>query len=962
MKRLLLVAAATMVFVHTFAATIDSLQYEISKTTGAPKARLELDLAEVLSSTDAEAALKQASTAENTAIRFQDRRTEVQAVQLQADIHLQQQAYSDARTLFNSAISLADKYGQLEDKSNAINGIGKIYLRTGKLTDAIEYFNRGLQMREKLQLWDLASNSHNNIGIVYREMGSLDSARIFFGLSYKLAVKTNNFKQQAEALNNMAGVYWKEGELNRAIELYEQSLVLREKTGDLQLVARSLNNIGSVYKDLSNYEKSLRYHLQALGIKREIESKSDIAYSLNSIGSVYLKLNRPDSAILYYQQALAIHQQLKMSAEMANSYDNLALAYQASKKYQEAIDHYSHAQKLREAIGNQAAISNTANLIGNLYLETMQFDKALEQYYLSLTIREQIDRRDLVGQSLNNIGLLFRNLKNYPKALQYFEQSLSIYTELKNNILCAYQHTIIGGTYWEMKDHAKALHHYGLSLGLQKNIGDKRNIANTFKNIGITYKDAGNHAKAIGSYREAISLFKSIRDSVGYAWTELYLGNVYKDAKRYPQAIDAYRLAERLFASTGHLAGTAAVKLTIAELNLVLNQQTEALASLDQAYHTAEKIADREMMLKSSQLLTETFARMGNYPVAYKYQIIHAAIKDSIAATETIKRLADLQISYEIEKKDAQIDRMQKENTIRALSNQRWLVILLSILGVLAVSLGATVLIYRHKAANSRKLERLNADLHKLNESLKRSEANLAHANMTKSKFFSIIAHDLKNPFSSFIGLTDMLIENYHVMSDEKKIKFLENLNTSASKTFFLLENLLDWSRSETTRIRFMPEDIAMKDIVEDVFELQKSTAAHQHIYLVTHIDDSVAIRGDRNMLKTVVRNLVSNAIKFTPENGMVTISATDEGEHYSIHIADTGRGISPESLPKLFDKQYDNRTIESGKEQKGSGLGLLLCKEFIDKHRSRIWVESELGKGSTFSFSVPKAGRPPIN
>lgn len=962
MKRLLFVAAAALTCTNIFATTIDSLQNEINRASGASKAKLELALAGALSTSNADASLKQASAAENDAIRFQDRATEVQAVQLQAEIHLQQSAYSEALTLFNSSISLADKYNRLEDKSNALNGIGKIYLRTSKLSDAIDYFTQGLQMREKLQLWDLASGSYNNIGIVFREMGSLDSARFFFNQSHKLALKTNNFKQQAEALNNMAGVYWKEGELNRAIELYEQSLALREKTGDLQLVARSLNNIGSVYKDLSNYEKSLRYHISALSLKRDIGTKSDIAYSLNSIGSVYLKLNRPDSALLYYQQALVIHKELKLSAEMANSYDNIALACQASKKYPEAIANYSQAQKLREAVGNQAAISNTANLIGNLYLETMQFDKALEQYYLSLTIREQIGRRDLEGQSLNNIGLLFRNLKNYPKALKYFEQSLAIYTEQKNNILSAYQHNIIGGTYWEMKDHGKALYHYGLSLGLQKNIGDKRNIANTFKNIGITYKEAGNRAKAVESYREAISLFKSIRDSVGYAWTELYLGNIYKDSKRYSQSADAYRLAERLFASTGHWAGTAAVKFNMAELNLLLNQQTDALSSLKQAYETAEKIADRELMLKSSQLLTETFARMGNFPVAYKYQMIHAAIKDSIAATETIKRLADLQISYEVEKKDAQIDRMQKENTIRALSSQRWLVILLSILGVLAVSLGASVFVYRHKAANSRKLERLNADLHKLNENLKRSEANLAHANMTKSKFFSIIAHDLKNPFSSFIGLTDMLIENYHVMSDEKKLKFLENLNTSACKTFFLLENLLDWSRSETTRIRFMPEDIAMKDIIEDVFDLQKSTAAHQHIYLVTRIDDTVAIRGDRNMLKTVVRNLVSNAIKFTPENGIVTVYASDEGEHYNIHVEDTGCGISPESLNKLFDKQSDVRTVDAGKEQKGSGLGLLLCKEFIDKHRSRIWAQSEVGKGSTFSFSVPKAGRAPLN
>jgi len=937
------------------ANTADSIKLLLKTSTGGTKAKQELELAEAFYETDAHAALQTALEAERSAIRSQEKQTEVMAIILQGDIYFDKQNFPQAKELYSTASTLASKYAIAEEQSLALNNLGKVSLRTGALAQAILLFRQSLELREKLKLKDLISNSYNNIGIAYREAGNLDSASIAFKKSHTIAKEINDFAKQGDALNNMAGVYWKEGNFSQAIDLYEQSLAMHEKTEDLRLIAKSLNNIGIVYKDISNYNQSLKYHLQALKIKQELGDRSDVAYSYNNIGSVYLRLLRPDSAIHYYSHSLAIREELGNITETADSYVNLALAYKEAKNFDSAIVYFGKAQDLRQTIGNQAAISNTANLIGNLYLENLEFDKALDQYYKSLNIRVQIGRKDLEAQSLNNIGLLFKSLNNYEKALNYFNQSLEIYKQLNNTILVAYQHHIIGGTYWEMENYGQALHYYGLSLEARKEIGDKRYIASSLKNIGIVHKDAGNIDRAKEAYLSAIEIYNSIFDTVGTGWATTYLGNLYKDQKQYSQANENYQKAKALFLSTNYIAGLAAVYYNLGELYQSGNQLQSSISMLKHSVSKAQDAGDKELLLKGSKLLADTYEHLGNFESAYKYRAIFSAVNDSIANTEIMKRFADIQIAHEIEKKDIEIEQIKKEETIKNLSAKKSQAILLSLLIGAIVGLVAVAVVIRQKSKNAKHLQQLNENLRQLNDDLKRSEANLAHANMTKTKFFSIIAHDLKNPFSSFIGLTNLLIENFTMLSDEKRISFLQNLNLSANKTYFLLENLLDWSRSETASIRVKQEDFRLADVVDDVFTLQKPMALNKEIFLVSHIAKDTEMRADKNMITTVIRNLVSNAIKYTPEHGTVSIYATATDHSIDIRIADTGIGLGQEDTVKLFDKTIDYRNIGDPNSPKGSGLGLALCKEFVEKHRGRIWAESEKGKGSSFYFSIPQ-------
>ena len=256
------------------------------------------------------------------------------------------------------------------------------------------------------------------------------------------------------------------------------------------------------------------------------------------------------------------------------------------------------------------------------------------------------------------------------------------------------------------------------------------------------------------------------------------------------------------------------------------------------------------------------------------------------------------------------------------------------------------------ESANLRLMRELR-ERNQAEEALKMSEAKLIELNATKDKFFNIVAHDLKNPFTSLLGSTELLYENIHKMDTQTIIKLSRILNESAKSGYSILLNLLDWSRSQTGQIKFNPEKINLKDLIEENFADIYLFSTSKAINISTDIKEDIFILADKNMLNTVLRNLLSNAVKFTHRNGSVHVSAKIDESEVIISIEDTGTGISKENISKLFrlDSKY---SVPGTDKETGTGLGLKLCKEFIEKMNGSIYVNSTENKGSEFVFSIP--------
>jgi signal transduction histidine kinase/ligand-binding sensor domain-containing protein len=241
------------------------------------------------------------------------------------------------------------------------------------------------------------------------------------------------------------------------------------------------------------------------------------------------------------------------------------------------------------------------------------------------------------------------------------------------------------------------------------------------------------------------------------------------------------------------------------------------------------------------------------------------------------------------------------------------------------------------------------------NEQLNNSNQQLSLLNSTKDRFFSIIAHDLRNPFHVVSGFAEVILKEFDKLPREKTIKYIQLIHMSSTSGNNLLENLLQWSRSQTGRISFYPSTIILAAMTEEVFSLLEGDAQRKNIAIRQLIDPNITVFADENMLKTVFRNLISNAIKFTPEEGIISITAVSDVSQVEVTVADTGVGIPEDTLPLLFKIENTVTTKGTGHEI-GTGLGLILCKEFVEKHNGKIWVESIEGKGSKFKFTIPFA------
>ncbi len=233
-------------------------------------------------------------------------------------------------------------------------------------------------------------------------------------------------------------------------------------------------------------------------------------------------------------------------------------------------------------------------------------------------------------------------------------------------------------------------------------------------------------------------------------------------------------------------------------------------------------------------------------------------------------------------------------------------------------------------------------------------ENKLKEANLAKIKFLSIIAHDLRNPFNSLVGFSTLLLANFERYNEQKIKEYIEYMSKAANQGHQLLENLLDWARANTRKIDINPVSFSLSQVTADSISLLIGNASKKEINIQQEVSGEILVYADQNMIRTVIRNLLSNAIKFTPRKGLIRIEAFENTDYASLNVIDNGVGIDPVKLPNLFSLSNDYSSLGTEKE-KGTGLGLILCNEFIILNRGKIEAVSIPGKGSTFKIIIPK-------
>jgi len=249
-------------------------------------------------------------------------------------------------------------------------------------------------------------------------------------------------------------------------------------------------------------------------------------------------------------------------------------------------------------------------------------------------------------------------------------------------------------------------------------------------------------------------------------------------------------------------------------------------------------------------------------------------------------------------------------------------------------------------------LETFFRDLKISEEKNKEYNKELEKQIATKNRFFSILSHDLRNPFTVLMGFTEYLLDNHEKLNDEERKKYIKIIYETSDETYRLLENLLSWSRTQTNTTNYNPVEFDIREILDECIELISGQAALKDIAIIRDYSSEI-VRADMDMVKTVVRNLLSNAVKFTHKSGIVRIATIPEPEFLKITISDTGVGIAPEKLESLFQLNV-NHSTKGTADETGTGLGLILSAEFIKINKGQLQIVSEINKGSSFSFTLP--------
>ncbi|MFC2096436.1 tetratricopeptide repeat protein [Bacteroidota bacterium] len=581
----------------------------------------------------------------------------------------------------------------------------------------------------------------------------------------------------------------------------------------------------------------------------------------------------------------------------------------------------------------------------------------------ALALSEKLNDLGQQASIYNYLGVIKRNQVEYVEALEYYHKASEFALQCDYKTEIAYSYNNIGEIYRIQNIDSLALIYYLKAKNIFEQINDLRGLAYCYYQIGYMYLNAGKYDLALDNNFKAVEICQRNNNLSGVAVNYRRVGDIYSKKLDYQKSLSYYKKALSI---NQKLEQTADFGNTYNRIGMLYNEMKEydkAIIYLDSAIAIGRNLHIIPMENFALSELSNAYSALNKFKEAYKYLKLHKELSDSVFTEESNSQLHETQVKYETEKKEQEIVLLNKEKEIgeNKLLVQRTINLGIIII-LLIVGIGAYLIFRSAKekqltnkllSDNNKLLNERKEEIESQAEELKTTNEKLHELNATKDKFFSVIAHDLRNPFSSIIGFIDLLIDGYDEYDSIKIKETLQVLQTTSNNAYKLLQNLLDWSRSQIGGIKFEPKSIDINKIAEENFELYHEIAKSKNIRLISEIENDTYVFADLEMINTVFRNLISNAIKFTSSGGSVNIRSLNKNESLEISVMDTGVGIDQENLQKLFriDSKY---STEGTAHEKGTGLGLILCKEFINRNKGEISVESELGKGTKFVFTLP--------
>lgn len=633
----------------------------------------------------------------------------------------------------------------------------------------------------------------------------------------------------------------------------------------------------------------------------ETRNKNLEMQSFLLLGRVSLEFDNIHQSQDYFLQALQISDAIDEHWYKAEILLRMGTNQHSLGNTYKALEYFNKAVREGNLSENHRIVGAAYSMIGTIYRVNGLYDRAIENIIKSRLSYEKANYKEGDAWAAYLLGYIYSDLQLYKRAREYFDRSIRLYRQIaevnqnKSGVaICLIQ---IGLLDLKEAKLQQARENIQTSLAIYTEAGSKYGMANAINILGRIEYQSGNYDTAKAHLQQALKMKIEIGDHLSQSGIYEYLG-----------------LCEYKQGNTEEGINTILKGLALAGSN---NQKKKQVDIYDQ--------------------LANIYLEQNNLKEAFKYQKKHLAVQDSMLMGAASIKMDQLQDIYEMEAKNNLIAELEKQNAYNTLLlKQHRTSRIFMVATILVALLLAGILYWFNRRMRQKNLE--------LNES-----------NATKDKFFAIIAHDLRGPTHTLTSFLELLDTEFNHFDKNEFRKILRKLHTTSANLSNLLDNLLRWARLQTNKMEFKPEKLKLSEQVEKSCDVLNHMAETKEIEVEVDVDEKLQVVADQNMLETILRNILSNAFKFTGNKGKVSIAAKNGQDMVSTQISDTGVGIARENLDKLLNITENHHTTGTGNES-GSGLGLILVNDFVKKNGGHLQIESEPGKGTTVTFTLPLA------